>query len=517
MSQSRKAAKSIIIIIILSFGSKILGFFREVLIAAKFGSNMQTDAYFIAFTATGLFTSLITESLNTILIPVLSEVEAKEGKQGKKKHTNNLLNVVMLISIVIVTVSWIFAPYVIKILAHGFEGEQFDLAVTLMRIGLPVMIFSGIVGVLRGYLQSELMFNESAVAQYPYNLLYIFFLVFLSSIFGIKALMVISVLAVATQIIVQLPGVKSTGFKYNLQIDFKDKYVKKVMFLVSPILISVAINDFNQIIDRTLASTLVEGTVSALNYSNRLNSLILGIFITAITTVIFPELSKAANEGNYDNLKSKMRNGINMILLISIPSTVGIIILAEPIVKLAFERGAFDKNATILTSSALVFYSLGLVGIAMRYFLNRVYYSIQDTKTPMINGFIAVVINTVLNFILIQFMAHKGLALATSISAVVTSMLLLYGLRKKLGCLGTMKLIKCTFQSLFASVIMGAVMYIIYNSISSVSEGSTILEIITLLGTFGVAVIIYLFVLYLLKIDEFKWILGLLKKKAKNK
>src|SRR5690554_4132388 len=228
---------------IFSFASKLLGFIREALIAAKFGLGAETDAFFIAFTAITLLTTFLTNSIKTTMIPVVSEVEAKEGKKGKIIHTNNLLNIVMLISLILVVLGYFLAPLIIRILAHGFKGEQFKLTVFMMRIGLPAVIFAGIVGVYRGYLQSELMFIESALTQFPFNFVYILFLIFLSSIFGIKGLMLTSVLAIASQLLLQIPAIKKAGYSYNTIINIKDRYVKKIIYLVPPILLSTAVSD----------------------------------------------------------------------------------------------------------------------------------------------------------------------------------------------------------------------------------------------------------------------------------
>lgn len=515
--ESKKAVKSIFIIIILSFGSKIFGVLREILIAAKFGSSTETDTFFIAIAATSLFTAMLTQTLNTTTIPIMAEIEKKEGKVGKKEHTSNLLNIVFLLSLVIVVLAWVSAPLIIKLLAYGFEGDQFNLAVTMLRIGLPAIFFAGIVGVFRGYLQSEEMFAESAASQYPFNITYIIFLVFFSSIFGIKGLMVSSVLAIGSQILVQIPSIKKTGYSYKFIFDLKDKYNRKIIHLSLPILLSVAINDLNKIVDRSLASTLVEGSVSALNYGNRLKSLILDIFIVAITTVIFPTLSKEANKESHDGFKKIMRYGFNTIILITIPATVGTIVLSEPIVRIVFERGAFDETATYMTTGALTFYSLGLTGMGLRTFLNRAYYSLQDTKTPMYNGFIAVGLNILLNFILITFMQHRGLALATSISATLTSVLLLYGLKKKIGALGTINMIKCSLKSLCASLVMGTIVYISYNYSSNIINGSTLIELALLIGVSILGVLIYSGIIYALKVEELNWFFNTIKNKNRNK
>ena len=182
----------------------------------------------------------------------------------------------------------------------------------------------------------------------------------------------------------------------------------------------------------------------------------------AITTVVFPMLSRAFSEENYLQVKKIMGLGINIILIITIPATIGILVLAEPMVKIFFERGAFTETATIMTSKALVFYSIGLIGSSIRMLLNRVYYSFQDTRSPMINGITAVAANIGLNLLLIDSMGHAGLALATSISTTFASLLLFINIRKQLGKIGIRQYLNCFFKSLFASIIMGIVVYLIY-------------------------------------------------------
>lgn len=150
MSKSKQAAKSVTIIIIFTIASKFLGYIREALIAAKFGSGVETDTFFIALTVTSLFATMITASINTTMIPVLSEIEVREGKKGKKDHTNNLLNIVFIISLILIMLAWLLTPLVIKILASGFRGKQFRLAVLMTRIGLPVIFLLELPGFLMG-------------------------------------------------------------------------------------------------------------------------------------------------------------------------------------------------------------------------------------------------------------------------------------------------------------------------------------------------------------------------------
>jgi putative peptidoglycan lipid II flippase len=232
----------------------------------------------------------------------------------------------------------------------------------------------------------------------------------------------------------------------------------------------------------------------------------------AVVTVLYPILAQEVNKPNFGKLKEMIIKSVNVIILICIPATVGLIVLAKPIVKLAFERGEFDGIATVMTSGALIFYAVGIVGVALRMIFDRVYFSMQDTKTPMVNGIIAVIINIVLNLILIRYMQHKGLALATSISMTIASGLLLYGLRKKLGAFGFMQSVICGIKAGIAAIVMGVAVFFIY-SWSSVFFGiGTLNEIFALFTAVGVGVIIYAVLIYLLKVDEVKWLLSIIRR-----
>ncbi len=517
MSKSNKAAMSALIIIIFTLSSKLLGFIREVLIAAKFGSGMETDTFFVAMTATGIITGLMSNAISTTLIPILSEIEAKEGRKGKITHTNNMINITIFLSIVLILLGWIVSPVLVKLLAKGFSGQQYKLAIKLTRIGLPKILFSGIIGALTGFLHSEQRHMSSAAIGLPFNFIFIGYLVLLSSKFGIKGLMVATVIATLSQITIQLPEAKGSGYRYELVFDIRDKYIKKALYLSIPILIGVAISDLNAIIDRTLASSLISGSISALNYANKLNSLILSVFISAITTVTFPILSKESNNNNVEGMKEIMQYGINLILLITIPATVGLVVLAKPIVQVAFERGEFDAIATLMTSKALIFYSAGLVASSLNLFTTRVYYSLQDTKTPILNGAISVCFNIVLNLVLVKFMAHAGLALATSIATTISMLLMFYGLGKKIGSLGTLAYIKCGLKSGIASAIMGAVVYIVYHGLHRRLGASNLYNLISLLIAVGLGAVIYGVLCYVFAIEEVRYVVDKVRARLVSK
>lgn len=513
MENNNKALKSGITIIVFTLFTKLLGFFREVLIAAKFGSGMETDTFFIALSVAALITNFLREGISTSFIPILGEISEKKGKLAKVEHTNKMINLMIIISLVLVIFMFIFAPFIVKIFAKGFEKNQFDSAVRLTRIGLPMILFSGITGILIGYLQSEEKFNSTAIIGVPFNIIYIAYLLLLSSKFGITGLMIAAVVAVFSQLIVQILAANKVGFYYEAVISFRDKYIQKTLKLSIPVLIGVAIYDVNAIIDKTLASSLKPGSISALNYANKLNVLILGVFISAITTVVFPTLSKEANKDNIIGVRNITRYGINLILIITIPATIGLIIFANPIVEIVFQRGEFGIQNTLMTSSALVFYSLGLVFISIRLLLIRTFYSIQDTKTPMKIEIIGVVSNLIFNLILIRFMDHSGLALGTSLAAGVSTVLLIYAIKKKIGSFDSLFYMKYISKLLLASCIMGIISFVIFKYLYIMIGISKFNLLVSLFIAIFLGIIFYILACYFLKIEEVRELIKKIKYK----
>lgn len=503
---SGKAVKSIAFIIIFSIGTKLLGFLREILIASKFGAGNDADTFFIAVAAVNILAIGLKRTISTTLIPVLSIAGEKEGSIGKAKHVNNMVNVFILAGTVVVVIGIIITPLLARVIAVGFTGDQHDLLVRLIRIGLPVIVFSCVVGVFRGYLQSESKFREFAFTDIPFNLTYILYLLFLSHIFGIEGLMVAGVIAVILQLLIQVPGIKSIGYKYKSKVDIGDSYIKHMFSLMPPVLIMTAMNDINKIVDRSLASTLVEGSVSALSYGHRLESMIMGIFITSITTVVFPIMSKEAARDNIDGLKTILKTGVNTITLITVPATVGMIVLSRPIVEIAFMRGAFDQTAAEMTIGALIFYSIGILGLSIRTILSRVYYSIHDTRTPMLNSFISVALNIVFNLVLIRYLGHMGLALGTSLAATITTIIMLFDLNKKLGKLDYRSMVSCLLKSFASSAIMGLAAYIAFNFIGVRLSSNFYMQVISLFLTISIGIVVYLLLIKQLKVEEFNWL-----------
>ena len=224
-------------------------------------------------------------------------------------------------------------------------------------------------------------------------------------------------------------------------------------------------------------------------------------------------LSRLSSEDNKEKFISSVVQSINSVILLVIPISIGAIVLATPIVKLLFQRGEFDARATSMTAIALIMYSIGMVAFGLRDIIGKVFYALKDTKTPMINGAIAMIMNIVLNIILVKYLQLAGLALATSISAIVCIFLLFGSLKKKIGYFGQDKIIKTTIKSIVAAVVMGIVTYFVYNIVSNLLGLGFANEAVSLAISVGVGAITYGILVVVLKVDEINVITDVMKKK----
>jgi len=504
MRKADQAIKSVAIIAIFTMLSKVLGFFREIVIAAKFGVGIETDTFFMAISIITLFTGLFIVTLNTAFIPILIEVEKKESRTGKVLHGNNALNTILLVALVLFFVIEISAPLIVRLFAPGFTGTQLSQLIWYVRLGMPLLFIAGILGITRGYLQSEMIFFESAVAYIPFNLIYLVYLFLLSTKFGISGLILVHIVAFTSQLLIQLPALRRSGFRYQAYLNLKDPYIRKMGVLLLPVLAGVAVQDINIIIDKSLASGLEVGSISALNYAVKLNTLVQVIFVTALSTVLFPLLSKAFQDGDKIAQKSLIQKGVIVIVLIALPAMAGLLLLRQEIVTVAFLRGKFDQRALVMTAGSLFYYALGLVPMALRVFFHNIFYSIQDTRTPLYNGIVTVVSNFIFSVILMQFMAYKGLALGTSLSVTITLVFMVYVLKQKsinfLDRSLILKMIKIGISTMVMAVVVVVSKYLTPATISTTVQ--LLIMIVAGIGAYFISI-------KALRIEEFEWFIRL--------
>lgn len=500
-----KVAKATLGLMIVTLLSKVLGFGRELILSSIYGATSYSDAYIVAMNIPIVLFESVGVALATTFIPLYYESE-KIGNGEEVKFTNNVINIILIISFIIGLLGCIFAKQLVNLFAIGFKEDVLYMTIKFTRIMIWSVLFIGITSIMSSILQIKGKFIVPGLIGIPFSLIIMLSIV-LSDRINIYILPIGTLIAVLSKCLFQIPFVYKYGYRYKPIIKINDKYIKKMIWLVGPVFIGVAVNQINTVVDRTLASTLVEGSISALNYANRLNTFVIGLFILSIGSVVYPLLSRLSVDNNNEKYISTIVKSINSVILLVIPVSVGAIVLSKPIVSLLFQRGAFDSKATNMTSIALTFYSIGMVAFGLRDILGKIFYSIQDTKTPMINGAITMFLNIILNLVLVKFMGHGGLALATSLSSIICIILLFRSLKNKIGYFGQDKIIKTTIKSLISAIIMGIGTNYMYIELNGLLGMGFISKAISLFGSIGIGCIIYCILIVILKVNEIEIIL----------
>lgn len=502
-------------IMIITMLSKVLGFIREVVLASAYGTSMYSDVYLVALNIPNVIFDSIALAISTTFIPLYFENDSIGGRSKSLEFTNNIFNITIIISLILTIIGLIFTEPLVRIFAMGFEGNKLQIAIKFTRILMLSMLSIGLSSIIKAYLNAKDIFIiPTLMMSLPFNIIVIISIL-LSAKTTPYVLAYGTLIAILSKFVFQIPFAYKNEYEYKPHINLKDENIKKIIWLVGPVFIGVAVNQINTMMDRTLASTLVEGSISALNYANRLNNFVMGLVIASIGAVIYPILSRLSAENSKVQFNEIIVKSVNSVVLLVIPISVGAIILSKPIVSILFERGAFDKNASDMTTVALIFYAIGFIGFGLRDILGKVFYSIKDTKTPMVNGVISIIINIALNLILVNKMKHAGLAFATSISSIICIFLLFASLKKKIGYFGQDQIIKTTIKSLIAAFIMGVITIISHKITSSILGNGFINEVASLGISIGIAAISYGFMAILLKINEISIVINSVKKKLK--
>jgi len=499
-----------ILIMFLTVVSKIFGFARDIVLSYFYGVSNITDAYLISLTIPLVLAGFLGAGISAGYIPMYSKIESQDGIEEGNRFTNNLINILFIIYTIVVILGLIFTSEIIKVFASGFKGETLALTVRFTRISLVGVYISSYMYVFNGFLQIKGNYTIPVLIALPMNILLILS-IYISTKTDIMVLAYGSVAALGCQLVVLLLFMYKKGYRYKFTLNFRDEHINKIALIALPMMIGVSVDQVNILVDRTIASQLVVGGVSALNYANRLNLFVQGIFVIPITTALFPMISKMVVENNIAGLKKSVEEAISGINLFVIPTTIGAMVFAQPIISLLFGRGAFDNNAIAMTSNALFFYSIGMLGFGLREVLARTFYSLQDTKTPMINSAIAMGTNIILNIILSRFLGLGGLALATSISGIFCMTLLFMSLRKKIGSFG-LKYISISFiKILFASLIMGLAARITFSTLLMSFSTN-----ISLLLSIGAGAVVYFIIISFMKLEEIDKVKSILKLKIRR-
>ncbi len=451
--------------------SRILGLGRDSLFAALFGTSYMGDAFNIAFLIPNFFRRVFGEgALNASYVPVYTHYLHQYGESEAVRFARKIFSVLVLILGVLVALGIIYAAPIVRTYAFGWRDnpEIYKLTIKLTRILFPYIFFVSLAALGAGTLNSRGYFGIPALAPAMLNVALITTSVALLKIYDhLNETMVVifsigALIGGLLQIAIQIPHLVKTGHGIGFDPDFRDPGVRWVGKLMLPGLLTFAVTQVNTFVDTLLATTLPEGSVTALRLGNRIAVQPLGIFGAAITTAVLPTLSRHAAKKDTDKLLSDFVFSTRLILALILPSMVLLLLLARPIVRLLFERGAFTASrSTPMTSSALIFYAFGLFAYGGSRSVIQAFYSMKDTLTPMKVAVVTVCTNVALDLILIRPLGLRGLALATSISGAVGLSLLVSWLRVKLGRVDGRQIWETVSKVMLASATMGIVIVLV--------------------------------------------------------
>jgi putative peptidoglycan lipid II flippase len=466
---SSRLARSAGLISLAVLASRLLGVVRESVLASYFGASasMQMDAYNVAFRIPNLLRDLFAEgAMTSAFVPAFTRTLSERGREQAWRLGNLVINALLVVTGGLVVLGIVFAePITRLIVAPAFVGVpgKLDLTVGLTRVMLPFLTTVAIAVAAMGMLNSLQRFFVPALSPAMFNVATILCAIVLTPVMPwlglppIYAIGIGTVLGGVGQIAMQWPMLRREGFRYRPQVDFRDPELRQVLRMLVPGTLGVAAVNINVLVNNFLATSLETGAVSWLGYAFRLMYLPIGLFGVSIATASLPDVSRHAAAEDLTSVRRTVSAGLRMMLMLNVPATVGLIVLAEPIVALLYQRGAFGAEDTTATAAALMCYAPGLLGYSAVKIASPTFYSLRDSRTPMVASIGSVAFNVALNLLLVRQFGHRGLAMGTAIAALLNAGVLLWLLRGRLRGLDGGALFTAFVKITIASLVMGIV------------------------------------------------------------
>lgn len=500
-------------LMIITIISKLTGLAREVIFSSFYGTSMAKDIYVISSTIIALSFSFLFMSIQSTFIPIYHNEIEKGGRKHADIFTSNLTNTLVIVATIVVILFEIFMEPILRIVAHGFTGEKFEIAVTFCRISIFAIYFSAINGPMIAYLQIYDDFITPATTGMIMNVVLIFFIVLSSKMNSIWILAIGVLVSTGLQYMFFPRALKRVGYHYRPFLNLKDPGLRESLSIALPAMISIVVNDISIVVDKAVATTVATaGGVSALDYAVKLYDLIQGIVIVSIVTAAFPKMTALSRDNQMGEVKKLAARSITAGLLLIIPSVFGMMAFANPVVRAFYERGAFDAQSTAMTSGILFYYAPALIFIIFYQINTRIYYTMNDTKTPLFIATIQVVLNIFLNLLLSRYFGLNGLAAATTITIALGAVLITFSLRRRIGFLHYKQLFKSVGKIIVASLIMIFLAIKVYGLMPGLSEIPRMIIVIVL------AALVYFPLVMLFKVPELSLVVQSFKRRfGKNR
>ncbi len=505
--------------------SRILGVVREQVLAALFGAGNAMDAYNVAFRVPNLVRDLFAEgAMSSAFVPTFTRHLTTDGKQSAWRLGNNVVNGLILITGALVVLGIVFADPLIGLFADAYRDVpgKFELTVFLTRLMLPFLTFVALAAACMGMLNALHRFFIPALSPAMFNVVTIIcalgLVPFMPSV-GLPAIAAVaigSLLGGVAQLALQWPALRREGFRYRPTLDWRDDSLRRVLVLMGPGTLGLAATQINVFVNTVLATGEGTGAVSWLNYAFRLMYLPIGLFGVSIATATLPAISRHWARNDESATRRSVADGLSLMLMLNVPATVGLMVLATPIVRVIFERSAFTPADTAATAAALQFYAIGLIGYSVVRITSPVFYALGQSRTPVLVSGATVLLNVILNLWLVQVMGYRGLALGTSVAALFNATLLMFLLNRRLDGIEGPRVAGAMARIVIASALMGGAAMVVDSVVSAWLPGSgLIVQVVRLTATIGAALGVLSAAAYVLRIKELRDGLALVTRKLR--
>ncbi|MDR2506053.1 MAG: murein biosynthesis integral membrane protein MurJ [Oscillospiraceae bacterium] len=489
---------AIAVVMAFMLGSKLLGFLREVALSSKFGMSYVTDAYKVAFDIPCLLLSALIAAIAAVFIPIYNE-RSKLGEAEKRRFVTAVLVVGLLVSAVVALITQLSLGWLVRAMLPDASDETIELTIKLSTIMMPMALFVFLFRMLGSYLQANFNFMMSAIAT-CFSAICVIAGIYLSN-GNITVVAVWTLVGMAVEFVTLIPRTTRLGVAKFSRFTIADSGIRQLAFLMLPLLVMGVFDQMYIVFDRVVTSS-IEGDISALNYAYRISTMVSSAFLLTISTVLYPSITKAADDKR--EFAEQFSFGVNLNMLIGIPAMAMLLILRQPVVRAVYERGAFLPSNTLTTAGCLACYSVGMVGVGLREILNRAFWAKKSMRIPMMVGVLGVILNIALDFPLYNLFGVSGVALSQSVSIFAAAAALMIILKIKYSDIGSPAMLACLRKTAVATAAMCAALLALQYLLNLDS-------IAYLLAAALVGLLVYIALLFVQKTSEVSMLFSFLK------
>ena len=510
------SARTISFVMLVTLLGKVMGLYRDRLLAVHYGVSMEANAFFTASRIPRVFfDAVFASAIASCFIPVFSEYLEKKGREAARRFAGNFLTTVTLLTVALTALGMLFPQVLVALFADYSDPAVNALAASLTRLMFPTVVFSGVAFSFVGILQAQDHFTAPALMSAASNLIIILYFFFLDETWGIYGLAAAYLTGWLVQGLLQLPPLARLGWRYEPDLNFRSEGMRKVFALMGPVMVSTWVQPINLVVNSRFGSRLYEGAgVAALEYSTNLYLVIAGVLVLSITNVIFPKLSRLTAGGRQADFQDTVRQTLHSTLFLILPMTAGLMAVSRPLVSFLYGDGEFDDFSVQITSSALLWLSLGMAGYAVQNILSRAYFARQEGRAPLIAGAASIGVNILLCALLVGPLRITGLALASAVSSTVYALLLLIPMARSAPGLLDRRLGADMLKMLAAAAVTGLCAAGMLAVLPGVLPGGKTGELISLALCALAGVLVYFLMALLLRLDEARTVLALFRRKT---